>query len=231
MARGDVRKPGDGNKESAVGLVVTKAVVGGTVAAGAATLGVLGGPAAAILGAGLAPLVVGTLSELLDRRARRFRQQLDLDGVDFDRMVSDAAPLTPGAAELIREAVSAALGTDSAPKIAMLSRLLKEGLAAKLDVEVHAARRLARTVARLDEIELRILTALSKVEVKASPPQVKDIMEASGVPSADLARSALSVLVAEGLVRLEQSKQIDCWKLSDYGRRFVGDLTSAYPGA
>jgi hypothetical protein len=206
---------------------ITQAVSAGIIGAGSAFLGAVN-PALGVLAGGLAPFVHRKINELVTRRITILRQHLDENGLDLEHLDESSFTLTDDKILLIQEAISAALGTDRDEKIAVIVRLLKIGLEAGVETDVLAARRFARTVARLDEVELRVILALHAMKTDASQkPSLQGVTARSNLGNPDLVRSALSSLESEGLVRLLPGA-IETWSISDFGHRLLTELTQVF---
>src|SRR4029077_4656289 len=123
------------------------------------------------------------------------------------------ASISPIQADLLRETMDAVLRTDSQEKVDIITRLLKFGLEAPTDAAAMAAKRFVRTVGRLDELEFRVVLSLRGRFGKASEFKLNEIQESSKIESLDLVRTALSVLVSEGIVR-ETGGDLEKWQLT-----------------
>lgn len=205
---------------------IAQAVSAGVLGAGSALLGVYN-PAIGIIAGGLAPFVQMKMDELILRRSRTLKSQLDANGVDIEQMSTGDELLTESKILLIQEAIAAALGTDRDEKVAVIVRLLKFGLNASVETDVLAARRFAQTVSRLDEVELRVILALHAMKAYAQKPSLQYIAAKTRLDNPDLVRSGLSSLESEGLVKLVPGA-LETWSISDFGHRLVLELTQVF---
>jgi hypothetical protein len=129
--------------------------------------------------------------------------------------------------DLITETIDAALRTDSEEKVRIIARLLRVGLEAPTDEVAMAAKRFARTVGRLDELEFRVVLGFRGHLRGSRELRLKEIEIASNITNPDLVRTALSILVSEGLVS-QKASELEKWELTDFGHRFLSELTAAY---
>jgi len=209
---------------------ISQAVSAGVIGAGSALLGAYN-PALGILAGGLAPFIEMKMGELVVRRSTKLKAQLEANGLDLEHLDESSVSLTEDKILLIQEAITAALGTDRDEKVAVIVRLLKIGLNAVLETDVLAARRFARTVSRLDEVELRVILALHSMKGDAGQkPSLQAVTAETHLGNPDLVRSALSSLESEGLVRLLPGA-LETWSISDFGHRLVLELTQVFGNA
>lgn len=216
----DVNKP----NRDAIGL--RRAIGDGIVGAGAVAIGLVN-PILGIVAGAAAPLISAQLSNMLTSRATLLKLELDRAQIDLDELNAQGRTFTNAQLELLRDAISSALGTDYDIKVAMIVRVLKAGLAADVDAEVFAAKRLARTVSRLEELEFLLMSALYNPGSGPGSLALSDIVVASRVPNRDVVRSSLAVLYGEGLIKLEPGP-VDRWQLSEYGYRLGSNLRELY---
>ena len=206
---------------------VSRAISAGMLGAGAALVGVLN-PALGVIAGGMAPLVQASLDDIFTRRSVRLRRSLDANGIELERLGTSGEALTDDKILLLQEAITAALGTDSEEKVEVIIRLLKIGLDAAVETDVLSARRFARTVARLDEVELRTILVLEGIKSRpGEKASLQVVTERTHLGNPDLVRSGLSTLESEGLVRLLPGA-IETWSLTDFGRRLVLELTLVF---
>jgi hypothetical protein len=207
------------------GTGLRRAIGAGIVGAGAAAVGMVH-PVLAIVAGALAPMIGAQLSEMMTGRAQILRLELDRAGVDFVDLNEKARKLSNSQLELIRESIAAALGTDYEIKVKMIVNALKLGLSTDIDGEVFAARRLARTVSRLDELEFRLLATMYASGANSSM-DLLEIGTASKMSNRDIVRSSLAVLHSEGLVSLETGS-VERWRLTDFGFRLGSNLSALF---
>jgi hypothetical protein len=206
---------------------ISQAISAGVLAAGSAVVGAFN-PALGVLAGGLAPFIQMKMEEMVLRRSSRLKDHLDANGLDLEHMDESTVSLTEAKILLIQEAIAAALGTDVDEKVAVIVRLLKFGLNADVETDVLAARRFARTVSQLDEVELRIILALHAMKTNASEkPSLKSITAKTRLGNPDLVRSGLSSLDSEGLVKMIPGA-LETWSISDFGHRLVHELTQVF---
>jgi|GEM_PF-6148257 len=211
-------KPTEGTKVS-VPVAIGAALIGSAAAAAG-----LINPVVAIIAGGAAPVVTEMVQRLLRDRATRLKQTLDKEGVDLETLITEHGEMTPIQADLLRETIEIVLRTDSQEKVTLITRLLRLGLEAATDSDAMAAKRFARTVGRLDELEFRIALGLRR---KGRDFKLSDVQNATRIDNPDLVRTGLSILVSEGIVR-QIGTDLESWALTDFGYRFLAELTAAY---
>lgn len=198
----------------------------GVIGGGAAALGLVNPPLAIIAG-GLAPVISEYVADLVTKRAKAVRASLDKHQLSLETVVLPDNELGRLKMELIRESLAAALGSDYETKVNLLVRILKHGIESAAEEDVLFARRVARTVSRIDEIEIRTLWGMRSNANRSDGFALIDIREASSIKNVDMLSSALAVLAGEGLVRLS-GKVEERWQLTDFGFRLLAELEGAY---
>ena len=95
--------------------------------------------------------------------------------------------------------------------------MLDSGLQSQERIEVLFAKRVVRTLIRIDEVEMVLLVSLSNLDRSLSGVRFVDLASESRVQDVNIVRSGLAVLSGEGLVALEGGKE-EKVRLSDYGQ-------------
>jgi len=201
---------------------VPRAIASGVAGAGVVALGAVN-PILGIVAGGLAPFIAEQAGVMMERRAIRLRSELEINNVDFEKIAKSDQRLTDGQIELMREAVTSALGTDYERKVAVIARILRLGLDATSEIDVLVARRYARTVGRIDELEFAVMGVLYRDKSRSGVP-LNEIERESGIASQDILRSVLSILNAEGLAKASLAK-VERWGLTDFGFRLVSEVS------
>lgn len=210
--------------ETPIGRVSRKAFeTGSAVATGgvAAALALLN-PILGVVAAGLAPVVANRLNELYAGRLDRAIRELSERKLDLEAALVNDANATLKA-DAFREYVEAVLETESEEKVRFLVHLIEVGLKSDLRIEVLFAKRVIRTVSRIDELEMVILAALARMDRNVRGVRVSDLLATTQLSDANMIRSALAVLQSEGLVTGDGGA-IDRYRVSDYGDAVITRL-------
>jgi hypothetical protein len=93
-------------------------------------------------------------------------------------------------------------------------------------IEVLYARRIAKTIARIDELEMMLLAALSRMDRSLAGVRVGELVNASGISDVNVVRSSLAVLASEGLV-VAADTQGDVFRVSDFGENVLRELAAS----
>jgi hypothetical protein len=197
------------------------AVLTGAAAAALALIN----PVVGIVAAGLAPLVASRLNELYASRLERAVRGLEDRGVDLDAAVREG-PNAALKADTFRDFMNASLETDSREKAAFLLHLAEFGLNSSVRMETLFARRVIRTVARIDELEMIILGVLVRLDRNLDGVQLATLAQQTNVSDVDILSSGLAVLQSEGLVTQRPNAK-DLFRVSDYGQGVLKHLRDA----
>lgn len=196
---------------------------GTAIATGAAAAAIaLFNPIAGVIAAGLAPFVANRLNDLYTTRAKAIGKSLESLDVNIEDAVSkgsDAHLKT----DVLREFLQAGVETSSAEKVRLMLHILEFGLAADARVDVLFARRVLRTVARIDELEMMILATLTGKHSDMKGVTLQDLARSSPISDVNVLRSGLSVLQSEGLIAAID----DVFKVTDYGATLLGELKAS----
>ena len=205
---------------------VVRGVALGLIGGGAAALSLVN-PAIAIIAGSLAPVISEYLSEVVKHRAHALHNRLHRHGVDLEKLQLPEDSLGRLKMDLLKEAISAAMGSDYDAKIDLIARVLKSGIESNVAEEVILANRIARTVNRIDEIEFRVLWGMRNSQSQPNGFSLTELKNLGNLKSADMLSSAMAVLTSEGLVRLSGNAD-ERWHLTDFGFRLLGELKHVY---
>ncbi|MFZ1008056.1 MAG: hypothetical protein WAN65_14540 [Candidatus Sulfotelmatobacter sp.] len=195
------------------------AVITGASAAALALLN----PVLGIIAAGLAPIVANRISQLYASRLDRVAAVLKERSIDFGNLLGGDSGNVEAKADLLTESLGGALNTSSREKVEFLIHMLEFGLKSQTKIEILFAKRVARTISRIDELEMILLASLSRMDRNLSGVKIVDLASQSGIGDVNIVRSGLAVLSSEGLV----IEQVDQFKMSDYGENVLRELRNA----
>lgn len=208
-------------KEVRLAEQISPMMIGGA----AATVALLN-PIAGVIAAAISPPLAIMLTNLCQKRIERFQAALSRKGVELGSTAIEQMKGREEKLDLLREVISAALATSSEKKIKFLANVLVDGLKADQPVQILFANRIVRTIARIDDLEIIILAVLSTINNHSGGIGIADLMTKSEIGDANLLRSGLSVLAAEGLVYSEPTNK-ETFRVSDYGESLLVELKKA----
>ena len=201
------------------------AIAAGLIGAGGAAAGILD-PGLGVLAAGVAPTISGQMNDIVKDRIMFIRLALGYYGIDLNKLATSEEEVTKEKALLLEEVLKASLSTDAKEKVALLVRVLKAGFDSEFDEETITMRRFVRTIARIDEVELRCLSVLGEKLSASGDIRLADLSASFKFRNPDLVRSAMAVLASEGLAYTSTAMG-EGWRISDFGLRFIAELKEA----
>jgi len=206
-----------------------KSLMTDTIVDGAANTGVamiaMADPLVGLLASGISPLLANKMKAILSNRASKFQEVLkdnkvELTELNFSKFSNDQI-------DLIREVFNSSLSTDEMAKVRSLVSILIYGLSSEIHLDVIAARRYARTIARMDEVEMLIMGVLEKCSSVGESLDEFTIRESLRINNDDLLTGGLLTLQGEGLLQKDSSLERK-YSITDYGLRLTSLLREVF---